>query len=356
MPTPTPNHSFNKPVVGGDKDAWGGYINGNIDYLDAYLGPVGDKWVPNTGGQFTGLLGLSRGADVPSATALALGDDGNTFVVTGTTTIATIDTKFIGAQVLLLFADSLTLTDGVNLLLPGGADIVTQANDAALFVEIAAGAWQCVSYLRSWGVPIAGLINDPDPKLAATLDTNNQLVRLYAGKGLADVNDALLLAAPVAVPGAVNYLVPFNAADGDAVGHAAEGASANVNINDIPKGTGRRQVSSKNMLDVGHSDTMEFGMSSTLHDLGTGAGIVTLSEADGPPLKEIANTGAFQVDPPANNTVVVFDIINGVGAGAVTFPNFTKVDGEVGTGDGEVYRVQCSTINSRSLAQITEMF
>ena len=40
MPTTTTNYSFNKPVVGGDEDSWGGYINGNFDTLDALLGGV----------------------------------------------------------------------------------------------------------------------------------------------------------------------------------------------------------------------------------------------------------------------------------------------------------------------------
>ena len=40
MPTTTTNYSFNKPTVGGDEDAWGGYLNGNWDTLDALLGGV----------------------------------------------------------------------------------------------------------------------------------------------------------------------------------------------------------------------------------------------------------------------------------------------------------------------------
>ena len=40
MPTTTTNYSFNKPVVGGDEDAWGGYLNGNWDTLDTLLGGV----------------------------------------------------------------------------------------------------------------------------------------------------------------------------------------------------------------------------------------------------------------------------------------------------------------------------
>jgi hypothetical protein len=40
MPTTTTNYSWNKPVVGGDEDAWGGFLNGNWDALDTLLGGV----------------------------------------------------------------------------------------------------------------------------------------------------------------------------------------------------------------------------------------------------------------------------------------------------------------------------
>ena len=40
MPTATTNYSWNKPTVGGDEDAWGGYLNDNWDDLDTLLGGV----------------------------------------------------------------------------------------------------------------------------------------------------------------------------------------------------------------------------------------------------------------------------------------------------------------------------
>ena len=43
MPTTTTNYSWNKPTVGGDEDAWGGYLNGNWDDLDTTLKTVEDK-------------------------------------------------------------------------------------------------------------------------------------------------------------------------------------------------------------------------------------------------------------------------------------------------------------------------
>ena len=52
MPTTTTNYSWNKPAVGGDEDAWGGYLNGNWDSLDTSLGGV-------TNAQFSVLNGLT---------------------------------------------------------------------------------------------------------------------------------------------------------------------------------------------------------------------------------------------------------------------------------------------------------
>ena len=52
MPTTTTNYSWNKPTVGGDEDAWGGYLNGNWDSVDTLLGGV-------TTAQFAVLNGLT---------------------------------------------------------------------------------------------------------------------------------------------------------------------------------------------------------------------------------------------------------------------------------------------------------
>lgn len=40
MPNPTSNFGWNKPTVGGDSNAWGGYLNGNLDALDGTLGAL----------------------------------------------------------------------------------------------------------------------------------------------------------------------------------------------------------------------------------------------------------------------------------------------------------------------------
>jgi hypothetical protein len=97
----------------------------------------------------------AKGADVASATNLAIGNDGNFFVVTGTTTIATIATKAIGTEVTLQFSGALILTHSADLVLPTAANITTAAGDIAKFREHASGDWRCVSYLRANGQALA---------------------------------------------------------------------------------------------------------------------------------------------------------------------------------------------------------
>lgn len=135
------------------------------DELACYLvrsGPPGsglanvvDDLTPQLGGVLdtnAKQVRLSKGADVASANALTLGDDGNYFNVTGTTAITSIAAKGIGTVVKLRFAGALTLTHhATDLVLPGAADITTAAGDEAEFVEYAAGDWCCTNYSRAAG-------------------------------------------------------------------------------------------------------------------------------------------------------------------------------------------------------------
>jgi hypothetical protein len=108
-----------------------------------------------------------KGADVASASTLTLGDDGNYFDITGTTTITAIATKGVGAAVRLHFDGALTLTHhSTDLVLPNGANILTAAGDEAEFVEYATGDWRLTNYLKASGVPL-GLSTGAGLKSAA---------------------------------------------------------------------------------------------------------------------------------------------------------------------------------------------
>lgn len=99
---------------------------------------------------YTKIVKWAKGADVASASTLTLGDDGNYFDITGTTTITAIATKGAGTVVKLHFDASLTLTHhATDLVLPGGANITTAAGDEAEFVEYATGDWRCTNYQKA---------------------------------------------------------------------------------------------------------------------------------------------------------------------------------------------------------------
>lgn len=103
---------------------------------------------------FTKSQTLKKGSDVASAAALAVNVDGNFFDVTGTTTITSLASKGIGTEITLQFDAALTLTHhATNLILPGGANIVTAAGDTAKFFEYGSGTWLCTNYERASGDP-----------------------------------------------------------------------------------------------------------------------------------------------------------------------------------------------------------
>jgi hypothetical protein len=90
------------------------------------------------------------GADVASASALAVDIAGNQFDVTGTTSITSMNTKGVGTVIVLQFDGALTLTHhATDLILPGGQNITTAAGDIATFYEYATGDWRCISYQQA---------------------------------------------------------------------------------------------------------------------------------------------------------------------------------------------------------------
>ena len=100
---------------------------------------------------------LKKGADVASAAALPLINDGNYVDVAGTDTITSMDTIGLGVWMLLRFDAALTLTHHVtDLFLPNnGSDITTAAGDHALMVEYGVGKWRCAAYIKANGQPIS---------------------------------------------------------------------------------------------------------------------------------------------------------------------------------------------------------
>ena len=115
--------------------------------------------IKNLGGT-TGRTAVARrewqkGADISSATATAIGADGNFFDITGTTTITSFSGMAAGMIFCLQFDGALVLTHhSTNIKLPGGANITTAAGDIAMFHAEGATTSRCISYTKASGVAV----------------------------------------------------------------------------------------------------------------------------------------------------------------------------------------------------------
>lgn len=124
---------------------------------------------------------MSQGADLASSSTLALLADGNTFDVTGTTTISGISSTYswTGRVVCLKFDGALTLThNATTLILPGGVDITTSAGDIAVFRQDASGEWRCLSYNYAGAVVFTA--NSSTPAMKITQHGSGNALEVYA--------------------------------------------------------------------------------------------------------------------------------------------------------------------------------
>ena len=100
----------------------------------------------------------SKGADVASNGALAVGTDGNYFDVTGTTTITSINTTGgAGTLIKLHFDGACQLTHHAsNLILAGAENFTTEAGDELEFVEYGSGTYRQTGWCLAGTKPGGG--------------------------------------------------------------------------------------------------------------------------------------------------------------------------------------------------------
>lgn len=108
-------------------------------------------------------LNLSQGADIASASTVALGAaTGNYVNITGTTTITAFDTVQSGTVRTVTFSGILILThNATSLILPTSANITTAAGDSAIFTSLGSGNWKCTTYTRASGAALVGTSGAP---------------------------------------------------------------------------------------------------------------------------------------------------------------------------------------------------
>ena len=125
-----------------------------------------------------------KGSDVASGDAVTLGFGGNTFDITGTTTINHINNTnwVVGSVVILHFDGAVTLTHNAcglsgneaNILLSGDANFTSSAGDALSFVLHDSTNWVEVSR----NVPTSSYTA---PTLGSTTLTSGQTISTVAG-------------------------------------------------------------------------------------------------------------------------------------------------------------------------------
>jgi len=229
----------------------------------------------------------SKGSDVASATALPLLTDGNYFDVTGTATITSFNaTGGPGTQIKLHFDGACTLTHNSDLILPGGANIVTAAGDEADFIEFAAGDYRCTSYTKASGLAVI------TPAASATA---SGIVELATDAETGTGTDAARATTPAGVASIIGSVLQAYDAD---------------------------------TLKADTADVLTAGYACTVHNAGTKAsGTYTPDEADGN-MQKFVNGGAHTLAPPANDCTLVLQQTNNASAGTITTSGFTLVDGD----------------------------
>jgi hypothetical protein len=104
---------------------------------------------------FSGRVVMSKGADVASAGTLTLGTDGNSFDVTGNTTITSVASIGVGTLSILQFDGVLDLVHhATDLILPGEGNITTAAGDIIALYEYATGDVRTIAYTKASGKPV----------------------------------------------------------------------------------------------------------------------------------------------------------------------------------------------------------
>lgn len=114
--------------------------------------PATNAFLVYADGQWTdwnALIGAAETA-IASAATCDIGAAGSLFLaVTGTTAITSFGTAANRLR-FLRFTGALTLThDAAALILPGGANLVTAADDTAIFTSDGSGNWRCRVYQRA---------------------------------------------------------------------------------------------------------------------------------------------------------------------------------------------------------------
>lgn len=183
----------------------GGIIDVQYDGTRFQLININD--LSASGGTITGTITMSGAAinfaaevSVASATTTDIGAAAsNNVLITGTTTITGFGTVAAGVVRYGRFSGALTLThNGTSLILPGGANITTAANDQFIAESLGSGNW-IVKYFPQSGLPIVNVaLRSHIAGLSTSSITGNSTtaaVTITAGQATDSTNVSMFTAA-----------------------------------------------------------------------------------------------------------------------------------------------------------------
>lgn len=220
-----PGNGWYPPVNGTPATAadWLAIINDLASAMSQSLSRDGQTTVTNNlpmgGNKLTGLAAgtatgdslryqqlFSQGQpqDLASAATTDIGSSLTTVLnITGSSTISSFGANYNGPR-FIRFAGACTLTNSPTLVVPGGANLVTSANDCAIVIPLGnpASGWRIVAYQKADGSAISagvspgsittsGLTQNTEKILGRTTASSGSIEELSVGAGLLLASGAL---------------------------------------------------------------------------------------------------------------------------------------------------------------------
>ena len=180
--------------------------------------------------RYAGTQEWDKGANIASAATLVLGTDGNSFTVTGTTTITALSAKPIGTVIILQFAAAVTLEyDATALDLSGDVDMVTEADDTLGLYCYDGTNWREIFRTDGQNVRVSGSIADQ-----SMVRGNGGAKRVQDTGNLIGDDDEIIMAGFIQYPTFTDAELNAIANAVNTTGAKVQGAQAYNSTQDVP--------------------------------------------------------------------------------------------------------------------------
>ena len=187
MPTTTKNYSLTKPDIGGSENEWGGFLNDDLDKVDALLG--GDQ--PIVGIDIDG--GTIDGAVIEGTiNSVVLGPDTEINGKVGTLTAVDDASSMSGVNVNARdLSVEKSITETQDTIIPADAVTVNVSEGTMQYLPVVDPA-QKITLVMTTGQSVTLALNWQDPVNPPAIDWNVQSAALaWVGGGSPNINQGI---------------------------------------------------------------------------------------------------------------------------------------------------------------------